>query len=253
MLKKLRRSSKDSRQGSISTRLDSIATLPSLIEATDPSRPSFFDLPAEIRNVIYELLAEDTVITIPVRKDKQKPPPPVSNLLLASRQCRKEYLPLLYSTAPVVIDIKDFDFSSLMRVVSGLYRTELKALRENSNLIIRLRTQNCTREDSNALRRWLLQRGDSLDRLPWRYECAVTEPTTAMGRFRLLREQQYYAVRLMRLQARLEDSLQWELQAIIGAFERNAAELDEGLEERERNRDVLTRIAARGLPGGGIH
>ena len=253
LFRKLRRSNKDTIPGFSSARLDSIANKPSLIEAIDPSRPSFFDLPAEIRNAIYELLAEETILTIAPRRDKHKPPPPVSGLLLASRQCRREYLPLLYSTAPIVIDIKDFDFSALMRVVSGLYRTELKALRENPNLIIRLWTQNCTREDTNALRRWLVQRGDSLDRLPWRYECAVTEPTTTIARYRLLREQQYYAIRLLRLQVRLEDTLQWELEAIIAAFDKNAKELDGTLEEKDRNRDALARFAARGLAGGGIH
>ncbi|KAK5135227.1 hypothetical protein LTR08_005476 [Meristemomyces frigidus] len=251
MLRKLRRSSKDSGP---STRLDRVvATQPSLLEATDPNRPSFFDLPAEIRNAIYELLAVDSILTLPIRKGKQKAPLPTSGLLIASRQCRKEYLPLLYSTAPVIVDIKDFDFSTLMRVVSSLYSTELKALKENPNLIIRLQTQNCTREDSNALRRWLVRRADSLDRLPWRYEAAATEPSGAMGRFRLLREQRYYAERLKRLQFRLEDTLQWELQAIIQAFDRKAAELDGTLEERDRNWDVNARTAARGLPGGGIH
>lgn len=228
ILKKLRRSTKDTgiviQPGS---RQDSLATQPSYLAATDANRPTFFDLPAEIRNAIYELLATSTTLSLPFQgKERSKLPPQVSGLLVASRQCRKEYLPLLLSTAPVSVEVRDFEFTNVMRVVSGLYSTELKALRENPQLIIRLRTQNCTRENLLALRRWLVRRADSLDRLPWAYEVAVTDPKGVMARHRLvLRELEYYAARLSRLQVRLEDTLQWELQAIVAAFDMKAAAL----------------------------
>ncbi|KAK4541201.1 hypothetical protein LTR36_008275 [Oleoguttula mirabilis] len=255
-LKKLRRSSKDAiLESQPGSRHDGLATQPSLLAATDPNRPSFFDLPAEIRNAIYELHATDVTLSLPVQgKERSRLPPRVSALLLASRQCRKEYLPLLYSTAPVAIEVRDFEFSNVMRVVSSLYSTELKAFRENPNLVIRLRTQNCTRDNLNALRRWLVKRADSLDRLPWRYEVAVADPNGVVARFRLImRELEFYAARLARLQVRLEDTLQWELEAIIGAFDRKAEAIEDSLDGRGDGADFNSVAAVRGLAGGGIH
>lgn len=252
MLRRLRRSSKDSpTEIQPGSRQDSIATQPSRLAPENAGKLSFFDLPAELRNVVYELVTINTTLSLPARKKQQKLAPQVSGLLLASRQCRKEYLPLLYSTAPVGVDVKDFDFGNVIRVISGLYSTELKALRENPKLVIRLQTQNCTRENLNNLRRWLIRRGDSLDRLPWHYECVVTTPNGNMGRFRVVRELEYYAERLSRLQVRLEDTLQWELQAIVAAFDRKAAALESWTEGHHQS-DLSMGRDARGLAGGGL-
>ncbi|KAK5128567.1 hypothetical protein LTR85_003238 [Meristemomyces frigidus] len=257
ILKKLRRSSKDAiSELQPGSRPDSLATQPSILAATDASRPTFFDLPAEIRNAIYELCTTGTTLSLPAsKKERNKLPPEVSGLLVASRQCRKEYLPLLYSTAPVIVEVRDFDFTNIMRVVSSLYSRELKALRENPHLCIRLRTRNCTTDNLNALRRWLANRADSLDRLPWRYEVAVPASNGVIARCRLnMREMEYYAARLARLQVRLEDTLQWELESIIAAFDGKAAAIaKESLDGHATGVDFNSPSAARGLAGGGIH
>lgn len=256
ILKRLRRVSKDAipelQPGS---RLDTLATVPSILAPTDAARPTFFDLPAEIRNAIYELHAAGTSLSLPSpTKERNRLPRHVSGLLVASRQCRKEYLPLLYSTAPVTVEVRDFDFSNIMRVTSSLYSRELKALRENPNLLIRLRTHNCTRDNLNALRKWLSNRADSLDRLPWRYEIVVADPKGAIARYRLImRELEFYAARLSRLQIRLEDTLQWELESIIAAFDGKAEAIGRSLDGRGSGLDFNSPAAARGLPGGGIH
>ena len=256
ILKKLRRSSKDSGANvQAGVREDTFATQPSCPEAKNAGKLTFFDLAPELRNVVYELVATSTTLFLPARKKYDKSPLQVSGLLLVSKQCRKEYLPLLYSTVPVIVEVKDFDFRKLMRVVSSLYSTELKALRENRRLIIRLNTHNCTRENLSNLRQWLVNRADGLDRLPWRYEIAVTDANFAAGRYRLLRElMRFYAERLSRLQVRLEDTLQWELQAIVAAFDGMAARLENALDEHGVDADASAslRSQARGLPGGGV-
>lgn len=148
-----------------------------------------------------------------------------------------------------MIDIKDFDFQNLIRVIGGLYSRELKALRENKGLVIRLRQANCTRENLQNLRRWITSRGDNLDRLPWSYEVVLAEPNGRIGCFRQSRELAYYGHRLRRLSDQLEDTLQWELQAIVAGFERKGIELDEvlqGVQHQPSNR------SARGLLGGGL-
>ena len=243
MLKKIRNLSSSKGPGSrAQSRRDSVVTAPSPIEPIPATRGklTFFDLPAEIRNVIYEELVSDTTLSLPAYR-KQKLPPQPNGLLLASKQCRREYVPLLLSTAPIIVEVRDFDFSNLIRIVGGLYSMELKAMRANPNLIIHLRTQNCARENMATLRRWLVNRADSLDRLPWRYEIRV----------RLLQESEYYAGRLRRKHLNMDDTLQWELDAIIAAFERKAVELDGTTPGYEKTSRGLTRNV-RGLSGGGL-
>ncbi|KAK1074130.1 ferrochelatase hem15 [Friedmanniomyces endolithicus] len=237
MLRKLRRGSKDSIPVPTERRDSFFATPPSTPTAATPGKLTFFDLPAEIRNHVYDLTVSDTVLYLPSPspEDRKKKPVPVCGLLLASRQCRKEYLPLFYSTAPVVIDIKDFDFRNVMKVIGGLYSTELKAFRANNALVLRLRTLNCTKANLDGLRRWLTHRADSLDRLP----------------FRQSREIAYYGERLARMQVKLEDTLQWELQAIVAAFDRKGAELAEALQGVPHQLDP-SRRPIYGLSGGGL-
>ena len=255
MLRKLRRGSKDSIPSSVPTeRRDSVfATQPPSPVASTPGKLTFFDLPAEVRNEIYDHVACDGILYLPSPEDrKKKLSVPLCGLLLASRQCRKEYLPLLYSTTPVLVDIKDFDFQNLVRVVGGLYSTELKAFRANKRLIIRLRTLNCTKANLDSLRRWLSNRANSLDRLPWQYEVFIADTTGRIGCFRQSREIAYYGERLARMQMKLEDTLQWELQAILAAFDRKGVELDEILQGVPKRLDPARR-PIRGLAGGGVH
>lgn len=254
ILRKLRRSSKDTISDlTPGSRQDSVATFPpSCPAARDAAKLTFFDLPPELRNVIYELLANSAVLSLPHAGKRKKSAPEVIGLLTTSKQCRREYLPILFSTARVFVDITDFDFANLMRVVSSLYSLELKSLRENRQLTIRLHTHNCTRENMNNLRRWLVARGDSLDRLPWHYDVPVVDPGHAFGRIRLLRELEFYAVRLSRLQSRLSDTLQWELQPMVTAFDCKAEALDYAMRTSESHADINWPSAARGLSGGGL-
>ncbi|KAK5118132.1 hypothetical protein LTR62_004179 [Meristemomyces frigidus] len=254
VLRKLRRGSKDTGNTSTpqETRHDSIATEGATLPlALIPGKPTFFDLPAEVRNEIYDCVASDAILYLPSPEDrKKKLDYQGCGLLLATRQCRKEFLPLLYSSAPLVIDVKDFDFSNIVRVVGSLYSTELKAFRANKRLILRLRTANCTRANLDGLRRWLVHRADSLDRLPWRYEVFVAEPIGRLGVFRQSRETTFYAERLTRMQWKLEDTLQWELVAIIAAFEHKSNELKDILQGVPTHMNPAMR-PIRGLSGGG--
>jgi len=253
MLRKLRRGSKDSIPVPTERRDSFFATPPSTPTAATPGKLTFFDLPAEIRNHVYDLTLSNTVLYLPSPspEDRKKKSIPVCGLLLASRQCRKEYLPLFYATAPVVIDIKDFDFRNVMKVIGGLYSTELKAFRANNALVLRLRTLNCTKANLDGLRRWLTHRADSLDRLPFRYEVFVAGSGGRISCFRQSREIAYYGERLARMQVKLEDTLQWELQAIVAAFDRKGAELAEALQGVPHQLHP-SRRPIYGLSGGGL-
>ncbi|KAK5680527.1 ferrochelatase hem15 [Elasticomyces elasticus] len=243
MLRKLRRGSKDSIPVYAERRDSDFATLLSTSTAMTPGRLTIFDLPGEIRNHIYEYAASDTVLYLPSLEERRKKISiPVCGLLLASKCCRKEFLPLLYSTAPLVVDVLDFDFRRIMCIVGSLYSTELKAMRANNTLILRLRTLNCTKANMDGLRRWLAHRADSLDRLPWRYEVFVADTS---------REVAYYGDRLARMQMKLEEPLQWELQTIVAAFDRKGTELHKVLQGVPDRLDPATRQIY-GLSGGGL-
>lgn len=161
------------------SRTATTATTTSTTTTPTDRKVSFFDLPAEIRNVIYEDIASQTRIFIPTpsKKSSKLPPPPMPSLLLVSRQTRREYLPLLLSIAPIQTMVKDFDFTHLTRITSSLYSTELKALRMNPTFIIRLRIERCSRDTIANLRRWLTLRATALDRIAFTYGVAWTKQT----------------------------------------------------------------------------
>ncbi len=56
---------------------------------------------------------------------------------------------------------------------------------------------------------------------------------------------------MARMQVKLEDTLQWELQAIVAAFDRKGAELDDVLQGVPQRLDP-TRRPIYGLSGGGL-
>ncbi|KAF2162980.1 hypothetical protein M409DRAFT_26829 [Zasmidium cellare ATCC 36951] len=229
MFKKFRRSSKDkveqrrlSEQRSTSAQLSPVAT------NNTNNQKSFFSLPAELRNDIYELAASEITLQLfnptPSKSQKTKPIPA---LLLANRQCRNEFLPVLLSTASIKASITDFDFNPLLRVTGSLYSTELKALRANPNLKISLRAKKCPNDAYPNLRRWCINRASSLDRLPWSY--GVDVPDT--------QQLQWYAERARVLFEKLgeEPSVRAEVQRVLEV-------LEEGL-----GRDLL---GQRGWSGG---
>lgn len=270
MLRKLRRNSKDTAEDSSMRSASNSSTALSAQQTQDgtvnPARLNFFHLPAEIRNAIYELLICDTTLTLPSSicapskkarlplKRRKSLPTPINGVLLASRQCRREYLAVLLSTVSVIVEVKDFDFECLMRVSERLGDLEFKSLQSNRHLTVYLMNQNCSGNNLTALRKWLSYRGEAEAPLPWKYEFPLERlrPPTTMGRVRMLRELEYYADTIAALEPDLEEPQRSELKAIIAAFECKVDELDEDLGWLgERTKSVARNL--RGLAGGGLH
>lgn len=238
MLKKLRRNSKqvlELRRTSSATP-ESFKPTPPIQETAKTQILTFFDLPAELRNVVYEYVAAETKLHIvaPMSKSTKKPPP-LPSLLLVSRQTRQEYVPLLLANASITAVIKDYDFRNLMRVCCSLYSTELKALRSNNNLIVRFLAQKGKPECMPSLRRWLVNRGKGLDRIPWQYGLCwkyphqlvpTSGPVRRLNTYveqRKILEQNLEA--LAQLHKTIEPLLRFELEPVIRAFEREARDL----------------------------
>lgn len=179
------------------------------------STVTFFDLPGEIRNQIYELCANNSVLRIvdtnKKSKSASKEPIAIPGLLLASTRCRQEYLPILLSTAYIEASIVNFDFKHVMRVIGGLYNTELKALRANTNLVLSLLVpSSSSHQEFTNIRRWASNRADALDRLPWNYQLA---PESRSSDNSGIRTSCYYRMTFMF--SAVEESLRWELSRLI--------------------------------------
>lgn len=267
MLRKLRRNSKEPIEDACAViRVDSV--MDTLSECPEPKRRlSFFDLPAEIRNTIYEYVILDATLSLPTNilstakksklqfKRRKSVPTPINGLLLASRQCRQEYLSFLLSTVNVVIEVQDFDFDNVIRVASSLRPDDLEtqALQSNRHLRLLLVTRNCTPKNLMSLRRWLDYRKDKEANLPWRYEFPLDKmlPPTTMGRVRLLRELEYYADMISTLKVDLNESQVPELTSIRDAFEIQARKLEADLAWLGHRSKRAPR-ELRGLAGGGV-
>ncbi|KAM0716308.1 hypothetical protein Q7P37_007753 [Cladosporium fusiforme] len=169
MLEKLRRKSRELSAAFATTtrRAEKKDSPPSSLKQT-----SFLDLPPELRNQIYELVANDAK-SVTLVSSSPKPIPPA--LFLVNHQIRSEYRPILLSHVPVRTYVHNFDFKPLMRSIGSFYSSELKALRANRDLVVCVQFAYCDplrgqRHDS--LRQWVVKRSNSLDRLPWSYHCS---------------------------------------------------------------------------------
>lgn len=268
MLKKFRRGSKEPLEDVLSNAIEHDATEIAIADESRLTRHTFFDLPAEIRNAIYEFVIADTTLSLSNnifntsklsrlslkrRKGLSLPAPQVNGLLLASRQCRREYLSFLFSTIQVTVEIQDFDFSNLIRVSSNLNDLQIQALECNPNLKVLLMTRNCSSKDLTSLRKWLTYRELQELNLPWKYEFPLDRllPPTTMGRVRLLRELEYYADMVSGMESDLGERQKAELRAIVQSFQVEAAKLDDDLAWLgQRSKRIPSEL--RGLAGGGV-
>nr|OQO21581.1 hypothetical protein B0A51_13339 [Rachicladosporium sp. CCFEE 5018] len=148
-----------------------------------PPRCRFLELPPELRTQIYDLIASTTRLSPPAVPAKA-PRPRAPAFLLACKQTRREFMPILFAMASVSIPITCLDFSPLIRITGGLYRAQLLALRENPNLVI------------------------YMDRLPWNYEIERVKPGNALSRVKML---DAYLGTIAGLKATLHESLQMEV------------------------------------------
>ncbi|KAF1821899.1 uncharacterized protein K489DRAFT_227927 [Dissoconium aciculare CBS 342.82] len=183
------------------------------------SKISFYDLPGEIRNQIYELSAHNATLRLIENHhksdaNKQKECIAIPGLLLTSHRCREEYLPLLLSTAYIDALIVNFDFKNVIRLTKGLYPPELKALRSNPSLNISLLVpSSSSQQEFSNLRLWATSCAYDLDRLPWNYQLAPESQSSTCSD---IRRSCYYRMTFMF--SAVEERLQWEMSRLINVI-----------------------------------
>ncbi|WPB05701.1 uncharacterized protein RHO25_010355 [Cercospora beticola] len=179
-----------------------------VVESTTSSRKTFFDLPAELRNTIYELVADCTLRLAP----RPNTPPVVPGLILTSRKCRSEYMSILLATARIEASITDMNFDKLILILSSLDQTSRKALISNKHLLIVLRVRKCGSDVYANLRKWceesqrLFQNDESAP--DWHYVMEEKVPANAAqldwycGRVRVLEQRVPAEMENVRAEAR---------------------------------------------------
>lgn len=220
MLNKLRRKSKDSTQAVATQRTTTTGlsiTTPKIHKGLN-----LFDLPAEIRNVIYELCASTTSLVVSDLKKTTCP-----TLLLTSHQVRREYAPVLLASAPIAVNVSNFDFRPTSRLIGSLFSTELKALRANSRLTINLHITKLPNKDDIAhLRRWATRRSEHMDRLAWTYK--INRPKSMTRSLAQQRAELLGAIikAIEVLHSELHESLQFELEPVLAVLEEEQLSLE---------------------------
>ena len=130
-----------------------------LVATSAPPRASFFGLPSELRNAVYELLAESTSLTLITHKRFPKRPN-LCEVLLVSRQMHNEYLPVLLAHANITIKIPTgYDFRNLMSWLSGRDLRVRKALAANPRINVIFKVTSVAQYgDIDHLTTWVLFR-----------------------------------------------------------------------------------------------
>ena len=124
-------------------------------------RASFLGLPAELRNDIYQYLAESTTLTLSPASPKKRPTP--IGILLACRQTWQEYRAILMTQASFVISVAEYNFGSVVRTFEKLNTEDLALMKMNPNLWICLQLGHVPgRDDRKALRAWCDYRGETV-------------------------------------------------------------------------------------------
>lgn len=177
-------------------------------------RTSFMSLPAELRSQIYTWVAIATDLSLSRGRKRYDAP----GLLMTSHQIRNEYGIYLWSLARITIDIHAYDFRIVQSIVGSLYSHQLRALRTNKRLKLLLHLgKSCDRKQWELLRRWLVQRTNNIDLLPWGYEVAYQGNNLNAGdRIKYLEAHKKVITESAKV---LDELTQFELYPIMGCIE----------------------------------
>ena len=124
-----------------------------------PQAFRFLDLPAELRNNIYEKVAEDE--TAYLKKNTRGNLACASGLSCLNSQVRSEFLAILILVAPQIVTlVTNWDFSHVVRYLNKLSDAELNALPtvktpSARSMDIQLRVTHEPRFNIDFLTRWL--------------------------------------------------------------------------------------------------
>ena len=122
------------------------------------------ELPAELRNRIYEYIALEYDIVLSPRANGRLATS--SPLAKVSHQVREEYLGLLYVTAPTIrVPLTDWNFAHVIKFFNTLSQRELNALptvgRPSSRCLhINVKMTSACGANPEELQRWLKRRQD---------------------------------------------------------------------------------------------
>ncbi|OQO02228.1 hypothetical protein B0A48_11782 [Cryoendolithus antarcticus] len=153
LMRRLRLGGKDPSQSDRNDSISSPLTLSNEKTTTSP----LLALPPELRNAVYERLADITPLTLVTSKKRRpKQSSAAPGLLLVCKQMFREYQPVLLANAPITFDIAKFDFTALVLKLEALSEDSVNALAANEQLCIILAMSHTLRPaEIEGLARWL--------------------------------------------------------------------------------------------------
>jgi hypothetical protein len=117
----------------------------------------FLDLPAELRNLVYKMVAEDQTAVLKNRELRD-----TSGLLDIDDQIRNEYLPMLLTYAATIeAEVNNLDFQNIVTFLNRLSDAEVNTLPNATKpavrpIEIKLKiTEHAYKNRIELLRRWL--------------------------------------------------------------------------------------------------
>lgn len=134
-------------------------------------KASFLDLPAEIRLVIYELIADRTHMTLhPTAAQNRSKYISLPGVILACRQVQQEILATFSQHSKILFYVRNFDFQHVIRFAGKYYRH----LEHNEGLVIQILVARSFSSTSRDLDNWLRHRVGAGAALHWHYEARST-------------------------------------------------------------------------------
>ena len=116
--------------------------------------PTLLGLPGELRNIIYELVASQTNLILPVFRPRKIKTPP--GLLLACKTTATEYSQILLQHASITARVYEYNFSSIQSVLTRLDEDSLDCLLGNVHLKIEIfLVASPTQRQTDSLKEWL--------------------------------------------------------------------------------------------------
>lgn len=197
-------------------------------------------MPPEIRNLIYEEVARDSIVFVWDGTDSIEPNEHIDGVLqrnelppflLACKQTRQEYLPIMCAFAEIVVPVSDWNLSRVTKFEDRQSTLLYKALQENTNLTIALEASSRSTEGcKDRVLDWLRHCGEPWA-LQWDYQVGQSEQSRSEWKMKsiFLKKIGIRWLRTMRDHATENDKL--ELQALVEATEAEGDRVDRVLKD----------------------
>lgn len=207
----------------------------------DSNQLGFLDLPAELRNVIYEELTSNALLTGPKHTNRLCVAKKPDCLMQTNNQIRGEYYSTLLANARIELAVQGWNFHAVQAFIEDIQRdpTERKAMQTNTRITIVLRQEDWKEDHLYFVQAWL---DFACANLKLGLDYKLKRPSTRrymFSRSSFLRKAGYLEILRLRRKFSSDDRRREELSKILRAIDHEATIYTH--EQAERFRRSLER------------